>query len=183
MELLKRIRIKIACSITSRRARRLKRRKKFNNLRNAHKIGIVWAGDNADNFSSVTRFYQEMQAKGIQVDILCYYPGKVLPDKYTALRYLNCFKRADLNFFYFPRAREVIEFINTPYEILIDINFKKHFPLYYVSAMSAAEFKIGAGGKINNDTLDMMIELSKNDGIDFYLEQVKYYLEMINTGI
>ncbi|MEZ5000850.1 MAG: hypothetical protein R2727_09540 [Bacteroidales bacterium] len=183
MEMFKRLRKRIGCNIVSKRSRKLHRRKKFNNLRNSHKIGIVWAGDRPEDFDSVTRFYHEMQERGIQVDVLCYFPGKVLPDKYTAHRYLNCFKRSDLNFLYIPQPPEVIEFMNTPYEILIDINFRKHFPLYFVTALSVAEFKIGAGGTISNDILDMTIEISQKDKIDYYLEQVKLYLEMINTGI
>jgi hypothetical protein len=183
MELFKKIRISIACRIVSGRVKRLHRRKKFNNLRNAHKIGIVWAGDRTDDFESISKFHQEMQTRGIQVDILCYYPGKILPDKYTALRYLNCFKRTDLSFLYLPQPPEVIEFMNTPYEILIDINFRKHFPLFYVTSLSVAEFKIGAGNAIDNESLDMTIELNNDDKVDFYLEQVKFYLDMINTGI
>lgn len=183
MELFKKLRVLIACSIVSKRLRKLHRRKKFNNLRNAHKIGIVWAGDQPDDFNAITKFHQEMQAIGIQVDILCYYPGKVLPDKFTAFRYLNCFKRSDLNFFFFPQPREVIEFMNTPYEILIDINFRKHFPLYFITALSQAEFKIGAGATIDPEVLDMTIEIPVSERIEYYLEQVKFYLEMINTGI
>jgi len=183
MELFSRLRIIIATRITSSRLRKRRRVKKFNNLRTSHKMGIIWAGDKPDDFKAVSKFHQEMQARGMQVDILCYYPGPVLPDRYTAVRYMNCFKRDDLNFFFFPRHEEVIEFMNTPYDILIDINFRNHFPLYYVAAMSAAEFKIGPGGLLGNDTADMMIEIDKNEGIDYFLEQSKYYLEMINTGI
>lgn len=183
MELFKKIRIRIACKYVSNRVKKLHRKKKFNNLRNAHKIGIVWAGDMTNDFESINKFHQEMQSRGIQVDILCYYPGKVLPDKYTAVRFLNCFKRADLSFLYFPRQPEVLEFMNTPYEILIDINFKKHFPLYYITALSTAEFKIGAGNTIDSDSLDMTIELQNHDNIDYFLEQVRIYLDMINTGI
>jgi hypothetical protein len=162
--------------------KRRHRVKKFNNLKNSHKIGILWAGDKPDEFKAISKFHQEMQAIGKQVDILCYFPGKVLPDRYTALRYMNCFKSEELNFLYTPRQKEAIDFMNTPYEILIDINFNKHFPLFYISAMSMAEFKIGAGGRFRDENADMTIELGDNEGIDYFLEQVKYYLEMINAG-
>jgi len=183
MEFFKRSRLALANSFLKRRVKKTFRNKKFNNLRNAHKIGIVWDGSYMSHFKYITALYQKMLEAGIQVDIVCYYPGKILPDQYTALRYLTCFKRSDLNFFYLPKHDDVNEFISTPYEILIDINFRKEFPLLYVTALSKAEFKIGAGDTINHSTLDMTIELKEKDNIEYYLEQVEHYLNMINTGV
>ena len=183
MELFKNFRLAVGKCIINRRLKNNYRIKKFNSLRNAHKIGIVWDGSNIDNFKDITAFHKEMQEKGIQVDIVCYYPGKILPDEYTALRYMTCYKRGDLNLFFIPHIADLDEFIATPYEILIDINFNNHFPLYYVSALSKAEFKIGAGKTINHNTLDMTIEIANKKDISYYIEQVRYYLEMINTGV
>ena len=122
MEILKNFRLAVGKSYVNRRLKKFYRIKKFNSLRNAHKIGIVWDGSNLDSFNDITKFYREMQEKGIQVDIICYYPGKVLPNEYTALRYLTCFKKNDLNLFFIPHISELDEFMATPYEILIDIN-------------------------------------------------------------
>ena len=183
MELCKNSRLAVGSFIVTRQLNKFYRIKKFNSLRNAHKIGIVWDGSNINDFKAITAFYMEMQGKGIQVDIVCYYPGKILPDEYTALRYMTCYKRGDLNLFFIPHILELDEFIATPYEILIDINFNNYFPLYYVSALSKAEFKIGAGKTINHNTLDMTIEIANKKDISYYIEQVRYYLEMINTGV
>ncbi|HUS86574.1 MAG TPA: hypothetical protein VMW76_04970 [Bacteroidales bacterium] len=183
MELFKNIRLSIGKSIIRKRLGKTHRVKKFNNLRNAHKIGIVWDGTFISEFSSITNFHREMHDRGIQIDIICYFPGKILPNEYTALRYLTCFKRSDLGLFYCPETPEVEEFINTPYEIIIDINFGRHFPLYFITSLSKAEFKVGASNTINHNTLDMTIELSGKDSITYYLDQVKHYLEMINTGV
>lgn len=176
-------RLAVGRSIVKRKLKKNYRIKKFNSLKNAHKIGIVWDGSNIDYFKCITAFFLEMQEKGIQVDIVCYYPGKILPDEYTALRYITCFKRSDLNLFFIPHISDLDEFIDTPYEILIDINFKNHFPLYLVSALSKAEFKIGAGRTINHNTFDMTIEIGNKKDISYYIDQVRHYLEMINTGV
>lgn len=172
-----------ASTLLRRRIKKTFRNKKFNNLKNAHKIGIVWDGSYISDFKHINRLYSRMLEKGIQVDIVCYYPGKVLPDEYTALRYLTCFKRSDLNFFFLPAQDDLNEFISTPYEILIDINFKNQFPLLYVTSLSKAEFKIGADETINQSALDMTIKLADKDNIEYYLEQAELYLNMINTGV
>jgi hypothetical protein len=183
MEIFKKPRLLWARILIRSRLKKSFRNKKFNNLRNAHKICIVWDGSYISEFKYISSFVQKMLENGIQVDIVCYYPGKILPDDYTALRYLTCFKQSDLNFFYLPDQEDITEFISTPYEILIDINFRNRFPLYYVTAMSKAEFKIGAGETVNHGTLDMTIELKDKENIKYYLEQVEYYLNMINTGV
>jgi hypothetical protein len=183
MEIFYRLRLFWAKTLLRTRIKRTFRNKKFNSLRNAHKIGIVWDGDFVSNFQHITDLYQRLQARGIQVDIVCYYPGKILPDEYTALRYLTCIKRSDLNFFYIPDKDDINDFISTPYEILIDINFRNQFPLLYISGLSKAEFKIGAGGTIESNILDMTLEIPDKENIEFYLQQVEHYLNMINTGV
>lgn len=183
MEIFYRSRLLWAKTLLRTRIKRTFRNKKFNNLRNAHKIGIVWDGSFVSDFQHITDLYQRLQSRDIQVDIVCYYPGKILPDEYTALRYLTCIKRSDLNFFYIPDKDYINDFISTPYEILIDINFKNQFPLLYITSMSKAEFKIGAGGTIDSNILDMTLEIPDKENIDFYLQQVEHYLNMINTGV
>ncbi|MDT8400889.1 MAG: hypothetical protein RQ743_04270 [Bacteroidales bacterium] len=182
MELCKGTRQLIGRIILKQRHKRIRRHKKFNNLHNAHKIGIVWDGSNTDDFEAISAFYQDMLKINIQVDIVCYYPKTVLPDKYTAIRYLTCIKKTDLNIFFIPASDDVDEFINTPYEILIDINNNNHFPLRFISLLSRAEFKVGPESSEYKDKLDMTINIDKKNDLVYYLQQVKYYLEMINTS-
>jgi len=182
MERCKGIRLLIGRLILKQRLKRVRRQKKFNNLRNAHKIGIVWDGTNTDDFEAVSAFYQDMLKINIQVDIVCYYPKTILPDKYTAIRYLTCIKKTDLNFFCIPGSDDIDEFINTPYEILIDVNNNNHFPLKFISLLSRAEFKVGPGNSDYKDKLDMTININRKNDLVYYLQQVKLYLEMINTS-
>lgn len=182
MELLNRIRLFFGGFVLNQRLKKIRRHKKFNNLRNSHKIAIVWDGSNTADFKAITDFYQEMQKKNIQVDVVCYYPKNVLPDEYMIIRYLTCIKKADLNFLSFPQSADIEEFINTPYEILIDINNNNYFPVKYVTVMSRAEFKVGSDSSAYRDKLDMTIKMTRKYDPAYYLQQVKYYLEMINTG-
>lgn len=183
MELFKRLRQFTGGKILASRAGRLSRRKRFNSLHNAHKIAIVWSAENDGDLKIINSFYQEMQKRGIQTDILCYYPGHILPDNLTALRHINCFRRTDLNYLYIPVSPGIIEFINTPYEILIDINFGKHFPLRWISSLSMAELKIGSDNNGTDSYMDITIKLNDRNETDYFLEQVKFYLEMINTTL
>jgi len=182
MELFKPIRILTGRLILRMRLKKIRRNKRFNSLHNSHKIGIAWDGSDTTDFEAIASFYHEMQKLNIQTDIICYYPGKVLPDKYTAIRYLSCIKESDLNYFYIPRSSDIEGFINTPYEILIDINNNNFFPLKYITVLSRAELKIGPDSSAYRDMLDMTIKIPGKHEVSYYLEQVKYYLDMINAG-
>lgn len=183
MELFKGIRQFIGRKIMISRTSRLRRNKRFNNLHNAHKIALVWSAENEDDLAIINNFYREMQKREVQTDIICYYPGHILPDNLTALRHINCFKLSDLNYIYIPVSPGIIEFINTPYEILIDINFENHFPLQWITALSVAELKIGTVDAGNSYLMDMTFDLNEKKETAYYLDQVKRYLEMINTTL
>ena len=183
MELFKGIRQFIGRKIMISRTRRLRRNKRFNSLHNAHKIALVWSAEKEDDLAVINNFYREMQKREVQTDIICYYPGHILPDNLTALRHINCFKLSDLNYLYIPVSPGIIEFINTPYEILIDINFGNHFPLQWITALSMAELKIGTVDTGNSYLMDMTFDLNEKKETAYYLDQVKRYLEMINTTL
>ena len=183
MELFKGIRQFIGRKILISKAKRLRRHKRFNSLHNAHKIAMVWSVEKEDDLKIINSFHKEMQKRDIQTDIICYFPGPVLPNNLTALRHINCFKLSDLNYLYIPVSPGIIEFINTQYEILIDINFENRFPLQWITALSVAELKIGTVDSDINNLMDMTFDLSDKKETAYYLEQVKRYLEMINTTL
>ncbi|HEY5470586.1 MAG TPA: hypothetical protein VIK07_08690 [Bacteroidales bacterium] len=152
----------------------------FSQIRN---IGIVWDASNTADFSSLSKFCQKMHEKNIEVKILGYFPGKELPNQYTAIRYLTCLRKNELSFFYIPETSEANSFINNRFDVLIDINFNKIFTLNYLTFLSMAAFKVGLFESERNDTpFDLMMEIKRPVSADNYLDQVLHYLEMINSG-
>jgi hypothetical protein len=183
MELFRELRLKIGNSILSKKLEQVKRKVCYSNINRIKTIGIIWDASKSQDFISLSKFHQKMNERGINVTILGYYPGKELPDQYTALRYLTCIKKKEINFFYLPASNEAENFMNTIFDILIDINFEQVFPIHYISALSRANFKVGLFNRdANNSTFDLMIELKKPVSIEDYLSNVIHYLEMINSG-
>ena len=182
MELFKNIRLNIGKSILEKKEARTKRKVFYSNFSMTKSIGIVWDASIISDFPALSRFYQKMHEKNIEVKILGYFPGKELPNQYTAVRYLTCLRKADLNFFYHPVSSETDSFIRNKYDILIDINFKKLFPLQIISSLSNASFKVGLfDSGTSTDLFDLMMEINNPVDVDNYLNQVIHYLEMINS--
>jgi len=175
-------RINIGNSILTKKASRFTRKTYYRNFTGVRNIGIVWDASKTEEFAILSRFYQKMHDRNIDVTVIAYFPGKELPDQYTAIRYLTCIRKDEINFFYLPVSPEADKFINIRFNILIDINFRKIFPLTCISVLSRAGFKVGLLDKENNsDTFDLMMELKRPINIEDYLTQVIHYLEMINA--
>jgi hypothetical protein len=182
MEIFKNIRLNTSKSILKKKMSRMKRTKFRGNISKAKSIGIVWDASNPDEFPILSRLHQKMNERKIDLKILGYFQGKNLPDKYTAVRYLTCLKNQDINFFFRPVSQEAISFIDTRFDILIDVNFRHLFPLQYISSLSMAGFKVGIfENGSENLPYDLMMELNKKSDINTYLTEAIHYLEMINT--
>jgi hypothetical protein len=182
MELIRKLRIIEGNRRLRKRALKLKRIRRFINISDAKTIGILWDIENVDDLSPISDFMLQMSERGIKTEILGFYGRKELPDKLTALRYLNCLKHEDYSFLYIPRTKESEQFIQPGFDIMIEICFRDVFPLRYVSTLSESKFKIGPG--FNGDEIrkhnDMLIEVGRDRNVREYLKQVVVYLEMIN---
>jgi hypothetical protein len=181
MELFRNIRLSRGRSVLRKKILRLKRKKFRGNISDAKRIAIVWDAQRASDFNILSQFHQKMSERNIEVRIIGYYPEKDLPDKITAVRYLTCLKPQDLNFAFRPVSEEASNFINSYFDILIDTNFNRVFPLEYISSLSAAGFKVGIFDNGYADSpFDLMIDVKNNLDLNNYLTQVINYLEMIN---
>ena len=182
MELFKSIRQKIGKTILSKKLSKINRVVHYSDIGEVSKVGIVWDATRISEFPALSRFYHKMHERKIDVMILGYYPGKELPDQYTAIRFLNCIKFNELDYFYHPASPDASTFIKNKFDVLIDINFNKLVPLLYVSLLSTAGLKVGlfeADSKIN--PFDLMMDIKDKTDVENYLNQIIYYLEMIRS--
>lgn len=184
MELFRSTRLRLGNSILEKSKSRTRRITGFSGMDKVRKIGIVWDASRTGDFSALSKFHQRMGERGIDVKILAYYDGKELPDSYTAIRFLSVIRRNELSFFYIPGSTEADVFMRTGFDVLIDMNFDHTFPLVFITAMSAAGFKVGLfGSEADSATFDLMMEIKKPVQAGHYLDQIVHYLELINSGL
>jgi len=183
MELFKKIRLRIGFIILSNKVTRTRREVRYSNFKAVRSIGVVWDASRLSEFPVISRFHQRMSDLKIDLKVFGYFPGKNLPDQYTAIRFLTCMRNDDINSFYHPHSTEARSFIKTPYDILIDINTEKIVPLRYITALSMARLKVGL---LDNESsagpFDLMLEIRRPVDLDNYLSQVIQYLEMIKDN-
>jgi len=183
MELFRNLRQNTGNSILAKKVARINRKAIYSDISEVKSIGIVWDTIQISDFSSLSRFYQKMHDRDIDVRIIGYYPEKELPDQFTALRYFTCIRKEEVNFFYLPASQESEYFIKNRFDVLIDINFGSSLPLSCITSLSHAKFKVGlAGTHKGESTFDLMMEFKKPVQVENYLDEIMRYLEMINSG-
>ena len=134
------------------------------NINDAKKIGIVFNATQLVSFEIIRNFVKELSQKKISVTTLGYVNSKKLIDHYMYRKGFNFFTKSDLNWFNKPLTDTVEQFVNKPFDILINLCLEKYYPIQYVVALSVSSFKVGKYFDEPN-YLDLMIDIEKEKKI------------------
>ena len=179
MEIFSKFRTKTGKAVLRKlQAKRVRRRKVFN-FKTAQKIGIVFDATNPNHFNAVYGFYKELLGERKEVFMLGFVDSNEVPEKYLFKKNLFIFTRKDVNWVYKPKNTDAIRFINKEFDILIDLTLEYYFILDYIISLSLARFKVGRFHDERAD-YDMMIHMKDGLTIEYFVNQVKHYLERIN---
>jgi hypothetical protein len=163
--------------------KKIRRKPEIVSFDDASKIGLLYdATDERD--SEAVKSYVKSVRSNFKKDILAmgYVDRKTLPKSQYAQFGLDFFTRKDLNFQMIPVDPIVNNFINEKFDILINLNSGKCFPLRYISAMSKARFRVGRYGGNSSDFFDMMIKIKGEPTIKTVIEEIEHFLRLIKKG-
>ena len=156
------------------------RRRKVYNLDNAKTIGITYGAVDQLNYDAVNNLLKDLKNLNKTVKVMGYIPEKkYFQDYYLKLEF-DFFTWKDTNWYLKPTKPNVIDFIDTNFDILIDLSMQDHFPLQYIANVSKAKFKVGRSTNEKLSPYDMIIHTEKLKSLDEYIENDKLYLSKIN---
>ncbi len=170
---------KIANYLFMRQLRHHKRHHKSVSFQEAHKIGILYDATNEKNYDIIKNLVKEIRSHHKEVQALGYFNRKNLPANRFAKLGLDFFTKKSVNWYMKPGNPIVHNFIQTDFDILINLNIEKCFPLKYISAHSKAKFKIGRWDRRNAPICDMMIHTDENIPLAKFIEQIMHYLNLL----
>ena len=152
------------------------------NFQTSNKIGVLFKTETKEDFEIVKSFLHFLMEQNNKIMALGFVDHNKVPDYYLIRIGFNFFSKRDLNFFYLPKEQFILDFIKKPFDILIDLSLINSFPLYYISNLSTARFKIG---KLQdyNDCYDMMIDINQDNRVQSLIEQIKHYVPVFCTAI
>jgi hypothetical protein len=160
---------------------RLKLKREVVGFDEAKKIGLLYDATNNGDFEVVKQYIKSVRSRQKDVLALGYVDKKELPANQYAQYGLDFFSRKNLNWQMIPANPVVNNFINESFDILINLNNNKCFPLRYISAVSHARFRVGRFDKKNVICYDMMIQLNGEPGIKTIIEEVENFLRQIKN--
>lgn len=155
---------------------KLKRKMGFTNFESISDVGIIIRYQLDIENAAVNKLFDFFKQKNIKPEILIHYPEKKLPANIKAQDNTLFFAEGDTNWFGLPKKKEIQDFINTEFGMLIDLSPEYMFPLHYIVEASKASFKVGRMS-YENDPYDFVLLGSDNDSK--YVDDLFNYLSKI----
>ena len=146
--------------VLKRKLRDRARSTKVCNINEAKNIGIIFNATQLVSFEIIRNLTKELTERKIKVSVLGYVHSKKLIDHYLYRKGFSFFTKGNLNWFKKPVSESVEEFINIPFDILINLCLEESYPIQYIVALSASSFKVGKYSDEPN-YLDFMIDIEK----------------------
>lgn len=147
------------------------------NLSEAQSVGILFFDNNAQTKQQVEELIAYLKQRNIKAKALGYVNQKELDDKHKSNQTYTYFSNKDCNWYGKPKGPVITKFVKTPFSILIDLTLKERSALKFISGMSMAKLKVGVA---HNQSADLMIDISKNKTLAYFIEELKHYLNLIN---
>lgn len=183
MELFGKLRLTAGRMILRRQTASVRRLKQGFDMERVKKIGILWDASIENDFQYLANLNRQMADQGKSVEVLAWIPGKSVPDRLTGLTYMKFLKKEDLNWAYIPDSHDARDFIETRFDLLIDINPSAIFSLEYIVSRSPAPMKVGPDQSADPTSApyDLMIQAGKPFSIAVFLQQAVHYLTLISN--
>jgi hypothetical protein len=134
------------------------RRVKQMNWDQVKTVGILYNATSPQLAATVKEFFRQLQSEGKQPHALGYVHVKDEKQVPAAAPGLDYFSRKDLDGKLLPVSSAAKQFIETPFDILFDLDVEQLFPLYAASHLSRAHLKAGLDIPSNRQ-LNLTIQL------------------------
>jgi hypothetical protein len=148
-------------------------------LNNSKSIGILWNPADEGSIDTYESLRKTLQIKGIKSTGIAYIDSNREMETLATITHSGFMHRRSVKWFGRPETGDGIQFIQEPFDILIDLSIFKTVALQYILVYSQAIFKVGWQGTEPN-YYDLNIDVSQNPQSRYLMEQVVYYLENIH---
>ncbi len=149
------------------------------NIKHAQTVGIVYRADNDETKELVERYVKFLKEYKIRCKTLGYYNQDELPRYVSPRLEFDYFLKKDLNWKLETKISEVLNFVQSEFDILIDTTVEEDDVIRFVVKQSIARFKVG-GAKKGVEDLDFTINLQQDEGIRQLMKGLDNYLHLIN---
>ncbi|HEY3390960.1 MAG TPA: hypothetical protein VGK38_15380 [Prolixibacteraceae bacterium] len=148
-------------------------------LKNSKSVGILWNPADEGSIEAYESLRKLLQIKGIKHTGIAYIDSNREMETLATVSHSGFLHRRNVRWFGRPQTASGTEFVNEPFDIMIDLSIFKTVALQYILVHSQAIFKVGWQGAEQN-YYDLNIDVSEKPLCKYLMEQVVFYLESIN---
>jgi hypothetical protein len=175
------IREKFAKSFLLKQINEIKRNLKPINLQSARTVALLYYLPDEATYKTMELILSKLNDLNLKVRVVAYTNQKFNPHYFIPKISQDVLTAKDVNWRLQPQKPFVKEFIETEYDILIDLSLEDHLPLLYCAALSKAGLKVGRFQEDHELFYDLMIHAGPEETIDSFATQVIHYLSRINN--
>ncbi len=175
------IRVPIGKYFLSKDAEKARRNKRFINLKDASSLAIIYFLTNDDDYLAVSKFVESLKKRKLRIKAMGYVRDKHLTQKYLPKLTYDFFYDRDINWYGRPGGNYVKDFLEKPFDVLIDLSDGNSLPIKYIIAKSNAHFKVGRYKNENQVFFDLMIKHDDTNNLQSFIAEIEHYLTIINN--
>ena len=178
MNIFKKIKNKIAFSYLKKEFDNAKQSKKFYNFQTAKNIGLIFNANKQDSYKITMDFIKYLTLKNINVSAIGFVDNKEAIDYFSIKKNITIFSLKNTNWFGRPKSSNIDDFIEKPFDIVINLCIDDIYALHYILVCSKAKLKISIEFPTYNYA-DFRIKYTKDFTQKNYIDEIKYYLNTI----
>ena len=146
------------------------------NLESAKRIGILFDATDLKTRKTILDYVETLKNRRKVVKLLGYFDNKLKDNNFTFRHY----NKKNINWALLPKGDQVDDFINQPYDVMINLNTKSTKDGEYITALTNAPLKVGPVTE-NTACYDLMLDSGKNIEINQFIKQVESILKKTTT--
>mgnify|MGYP000455522646 CR=1 FL=1 len=175
------IKSKIGEILYIKKNKKIQRKRFYHSLKTANTFGILLNSYDTEAFSAVRSFYRFLTDEGKKIKCACFVlPIENYVENNVFISPFLYFSEKDFDIRGKPKSSFLKDFINTPFDILIDVRKNTNYFIDYVLYYSQAALKIGCLPQ-NSAFYDLFVDdYASSSNPSLYLENVKEILKIMN---
>ncbi len=177
--MLRKLRENIGYYLLEKKAKKIKRNLAFLNLKDARTVVVIANIDDSEKYKVISKFVEWLRQQGKTVFVLALVKNEEFKKFFDRSSNILFFSKKNISWYGKPRNIKYEEFINKPFDMLIDTSLTQIISIQYMVALSKSRFKVGKFYE-RRVYSDFMVNLKESDNLSFFIEQIKHYLTTIN---
>jgi hypothetical protein len=146
-----------------------------------HEIGIVYDANSDSQEQQVNQIANYLRQEGKKVFTLGYVDAKQLPSKTKFHISSSYYWHETLTKFNLPDRQKLSSFLNTEFDLLMNLFFVKELPLQAIAGLSKSKFIMGANIQGALPYNDFLIDTGSEKELSNLGLQMIHYLKVIQT--